>query len=443
MLKTYILLKMTSLNIKSVTTNTNNIPISNKVIITTPGDYTFTTIYNSIHNFSISVRRFDKLDIWQSLTLKIYSSDNNSYENIDLVNTSISGEIKGHEVYNVSTCISLEKINLVYNQLIPKVIIQTSETNICKELISLNGVKNIIELNPEYEYVFFNNVERRQFIQHNFDKITLLAYDTIVPGAFKADIFRYCYLYINGGCYFDFTMILRKPLRSFIKSTDEFLLCVDYDRNNSFDKSIGAGYLNSLIMSVKHNNKLLYAIDECVNNIIHKQSYILNDINIRGSQGILNVTGPQLLYKVLNKNVTDDVLRFKHIIINNDESLYENFQIVDINSKDLIATKKHTLWEDSDHYSILWSKKELFYKNIFHLNKSFDIFVYPHPFNDVFSFCVLDHKLVITRTDCSEGWWIDLKIKIVKCDTSETEVVIVGKCIDKNVIIIDLPTIIK
>ena len=43
----------------------------------------------------------------------------------------------------------------------------------------------------------------REFIKNNFDLDILNAYDILKPGAFKADLWRCCILYIYGGIYLD------------------------------------------------------------------------------------------------------------------------------------------------------------------------------------------------------------------------------------------------
>ena len=45
----------------------------------------------------------------------------------------------------------------------------------------------------------------REFIKVNFNPLVLKAYDTLIPTAYKADLFRLCVLYINGGIYGDLT----------------------------------------------------------------------------------------------------------------------------------------------------------------------------------------------------------------------------------------------
>ena len=57
--------------------------------------------------------------------------------------------------------------------------------------------------NPEFKHHLFSDADCREFIEANFDGEVLDAYDSIIPGAFKADLWRYCVLYENGGVYLD------------------------------------------------------------------------------------------------------------------------------------------------------------------------------------------------------------------------------------------------
>ena len=380
------------------------------------GDYLCIGNYISQYECLITILRFDQENGWDKLIINI---DN---EIIELNPSTIS-----KYTYNVKTKTVLEFIDLDYLQKIPKVIIQTHESKIFKDLYHENAVSSLKLLNPEYDYVFFDNIQRREFIRNNFDLQTLEAYDILVPGAYKADLFRYCYLYKNGGCYFDYKIIGREPLRNIIKFEDECLLCVDYDRQNTLDRFQNCSqYLNSVIMTTSNNEKLLKVIHACVDNILNKQDLFYHLISTRGYTDILELTGPTLFYKVLRYDVSVQNLRFKHIIENNDESYYENFKIVDIDRRKLLFSKTYKTCYDENHYSILWQKKELFFKNkvnFFNLS----IYVYPNNFANTFKFILEDNKIYTERTDSHDQWGLNLKIKIIDTYTSEEENIIIGR----------------
>jgi hypothetical protein len=85
---------------------------------------------------------------------------------------------------------------------IPRVIYQTwsSKTLPPKMAACVDRLK---QANPEFEYRLYDDADCRQFIKDNYDADVLKVYDTLTPGAFKADLWRYCILYDKGGVYVD------------------------------------------------------------------------------------------------------------------------------------------------------------------------------------------------------------------------------------------------
>lgn len=56
---------------------------------------------------------------------------------------------------------------------------------------------------PEHEHRIYNDNDLKDFLASNFELEVLNAYNKLVPYAYKADLGRYCLLYILGGWYFD------------------------------------------------------------------------------------------------------------------------------------------------------------------------------------------------------------------------------------------------
>lgn len=65
---------------------------------------------------------------------------------------------------------------------------------------SINLIK---KQNPEFEHHLYDEAMCRAFICDHFPKKVLRAYDSIIPHAYKADLWRYCILYKRGGIYVD------------------------------------------------------------------------------------------------------------------------------------------------------------------------------------------------------------------------------------------------
>lgn len=100
------------------------------------------------------------------------------------------------------------------NSLIPKKIYQTYKS---KSIVPQKVFENIKKYAPEYDYEFFNDKDCVTFIEKHFPPNVLTAYNKLEHTAHKADLFRYCILYINGGVYLDIKTVLLKPLKDIFK----------------------------------------------------------------------------------------------------------------------------------------------------------------------------------------------------------------------------------
>lgn len=156
------------------------------------------------------------------------------------------------------------KLRENYNSIIPLKIYQTWHT---KDLP--HHMKNNIELlkktNHEFEHVLFDNNDCREFIKNNFDFDVLVTFDKLKPGAYKADLWRYCVLYINGGVYLD---IKFKCVNGFklIALTEKERFPTDVVISE-YPNEHNKGVYNGFIMSLPGNKKLMNAIQQIVLNV--------------------------------------------------------------------------------------------------------------------------------------------------------------------------------
>ena len=171
--------------------------------------------------------------------------------------------------------------------IIPKVIVQTWENkNISKEL--QNFIDTWKHNNPGYDYYLFDKEERITFIEKNFNNIVLDTYNNIIPGANKADFFRYCYLYIHGGITTDIDTICIGKLNDFLLPDIEFVTSVDLNANHLEGQHNLAG--GTLIASIPKHPILL----NCINRIVYNNR---NNIKFKGR---LDFTGPGVLGRSVN-----------------------------------------------------------------------------------------------------------------------------------------------
>lgn len=163
---------------------------------------------------------------------------------------------------------------------IPKIIFQTMETHLTTVNVR-SCMEQVQSLNPKYKYYYFNSYECRKFIQLYYPDV-LGAYDTLLPGAYKADLWRYCVLHKYGGFYMDARMYPYLSFDAIITKETEFMSCIDCTPN----------MLYQAILAVKPQSSYMqYAIDECVENIRKRRLRI----------GDLAITGPRVMGRALNK----------------------------------------------------------------------------------------------------------------------------------------------
>jgi len=165
---------------------------------------------------------------------------------------------------------------------IPKLIFQTFKTKYFS-----NEFQSIIDTwktyNPEYKYAIYDNTDCEEFIEKHFHKRVSDAYKRILPGAFKADLWRYCVLYIYGGVYVDIDTECLGKLDDFLNDEKiEFMTPIDLDQ--------GYKLFNTFICSVPNSPILLNCIQRIVHNV---------ENNILPSDR-LDFSGPGILGRSVN-----------------------------------------------------------------------------------------------------------------------------------------------
>jgi mannosyltransferase OCH1-like enzyme len=149
--------------------------------------------------------------------------------------------------------------------------------------------------NPRFNYYLFDDNDCRNFIGAHFAKDVLDAYDSLIPGAYKADLWRYCILFIKGGIYLDIKLVCVNGFK-LIELTEKNHYVLDRPNNSIY---------NALIASKKGNILLYKAIRQIVDNV--KTRYY--------GKSSLSVTGPELLGDVVIKNrfkINIDLMHYKH-----------------------------------------------------------------------------------------------------------------------------------
>jgi len=226
-----------------------------------------------------------------------------------------------------------------YNSIIPRDIYQTWFT---KELPQ--KMRERVELlksqNPRFNHYLYDDNDCREFIRNNFRPDVLNAYDSLIPGAYKADLWRLCILFINGGIYLDIKLICVNGFR-----------LIELTENNHFVKDRpNNAIFNTLMVSQKGNIFLYKAIRQIVENVNNK--YYGNTP--------LSPTGPEMLGSVVINNklcVNIDMTHYEgggYIIYKNRfviSTEYPEYNNERTNSYNSINTKRYDkLWENRNIY---------------------------------------------------------------------------------------------
>jgi mannosyltransferase OCH1-like enzyme len=234
---------------------------------------------------------------------------------------------------------------------IPKVIYQTWKTKELHENI-LKIRNNIQLLNPGYEIKLYDDNDIDVFIYNNFNEYIYNCYSKLNVGASKADFWRYCVLYKNGGIYLDIDSEIIKPLDNLIEENDKCIITREANK----------GIFNNWIMIFeKEHPILLKTILNCCYNISNKITY-----------NILYLTGPHGPYtNAINEVLIPCYNRDVHLYYENDEDLNNVFS----NPKSLIRCRffgidmetfaiwKHIYTHDLYYNSIHWRHEQQIYKD--------------------------------------------------------------------------------
>jgi mannosyltransferase OCH1-like enzyme len=211
------------------------------------------------------------------------------------------------------------------------------------------NVQNIKKQNPELEYFLYDDNDCIDFIKKHFPDEVVNAYNTLLPGAYKADLWRYCVLYIHGGVYIDIKYQCVDGFKFIhIMDREHFVL----ERPNHW-KPETYGIYNALIISKPGNPLLLKSIEDIVQN---------TQTNYYGFNA-LYPTGPGLLGElyfgniVKNMSMIDNFDLVYNIVDTQDVIIYKNqivLQSYPEYRKEQRTNQKHK------HYNYLWLQRAIY-----------------------------------------------------------------------------------
>ena len=252
---------------------------------------------------------------------------------------------------------SLQPINNLYTIIPPKIIknnyINTIPNNVFLTYSSItlppymaNTVYENALNNPEFNFFVFDNDMCSNFIKNNFDNDVLIAFNNIKAGAYKADLWRYCVLYMYGGVYMDIKFVLNYKLTDIInKYGSIFVKDVDY-----YSNSCKKGTFNGFMIS-DAKNPIFY---DCI------QQIVINYKNKYYGKNVLYPTGPCLLGYIIRSKYNDTQFKL-HVV---EGILGSPYTINDFHNNIIISQysnyRSELVKSNNIHYGELWKNYDIY-----------------------------------------------------------------------------------
>ena len=105
------------------------------------------------------------------------------------------------------------------------------------DLVPSYVMKRVSSMHPELQVCFFTDHDCRQFLCRYFPPFVLSTFDGLKVGAHKADLWRYCVLYIKGGFYCDIKTDFRCSLMDFVshgeQNTRTWYTVIGYEKSGN------------------------------------------------------------------------------------------------------------------------------------------------------------------------------------------------------------------
>ena len=130
----------------------------------------------------------------------------------------------GYPFYRPGTC-NTHATSLA----VPRVLWQTGRGNSAQEHNNATAAASQLAaslLGDGLRHVWHNDSAARDFVARRCPE-ALAAYDCLRPNAFRADLWRYCVLFAEGGFYMDAEDVPLVPLQSFVRPCDSLVLAND------------------------------------------------------------------------------------------------------------------------------------------------------------------------------------------------------------------------
>ena len=248
-----------------------------------------------------------------------------------------------------------KELFLFKNKEIPKILYKTGPLKF--EELSDDVIKifeDTMIKNRDLKIEYFDDSKCKKFIKENFETKVYEAYENLVPGAYKADLFRYCILYIYGGIYSDLTQVFQIPFERIINFKKDRLVLVDDIKLRNHSKN---GIQINFMAARPRLNIFKEAIYKIVDNVKN---------NFYGKSP-LEPTGPMLFREIYDLECKKSIRNKARIELTQVQKYDGNHRVVFKNNRDDIAYYNkapnhnlHILKTKENSYAHKWKMKQIY-----------------------------------------------------------------------------------
>lgn len=208
--------------------------------------------------------------------------------------------------------------------------------------ISYNDVIGIEQdwqsISPDLIYNFADDEQIKKYIKANFSNRIYSCYMRLLCGAAKADFYRYCVLYNEGGIYSDIDIKPIVPLEQYIYYSPVVVVDDQYGLYNAF-----------IATEPKHQ-----LFKKCIEQVCQNIEQGVNN----GGDGlaVTRLCGPRMFANVFERHFNTNYLRTRHepdyVILHHD---IQN-QIISYNNEPLLRTQRiyecqQRQYDSGEHYT--------------------------------------------------------------------------------------------
>jgi mannosyltransferase OCH1-like enzyme len=119
-----------------------------------------------------------------------------------------------------------------------------------KKLIPKDVYINISKYAPGYKHVIYDDNDLISFLKKYFKQSVIDTFNSLTSGAHKADLARYCLLYVYGGLYLDVKTELVMPISEIFVEKDIFYSVISFMKDHVYQGIIHTPARNPLFLSL-------------------------------------------------------------------------------------------------------------------------------------------------------------------------------------------------